>query len=117
MLPSAKTLDAWFPGHGKDIRNMLKANRSDILMLSHAARYYSGLGFNTIPTYLLRLTAINEIIGGSGIEYIGEGSNKNSPSFDYINTGDMYNPTIVRFSDGRYRVKCVADIIERGNYN
>lgn len=54
-------------------------------------------------------------IGTFGVEHVSAGQNKRSPAIDYLNTGDLYDLTLVRTND-RYRIACVGDMIERGNY-
>jgi len=59
-------------------------------------------------------------LGTFGVEYICGGYGKKSPSFDYLNTGDTYCPTIIYKYDGRKNPWCIAswgDIVERGNYD
>jgi hypothetical protein len=55
-------------------------------------------------------------LGTFGVEHIYRGSNKRSPSIDYLNTGDSYELTIM-YVRGRFRIGCWGDIVERGNYN
>ena len=50
-----------------------------------------------------------------GVEYIARGTNANSPSITYLNSGDPYTLTLLRVR-GRFRVGCWGDIVERGNY-
>lgn len=58
---------------------------------------------------------IDEILGTHGVEYISQGRNAKSPAITYCNTGDTYGTTIL-YVNGRYRVGCWGDIVERGNY-
>lgn len=51
-----------------------------------------------------------------GVEGMQEGNNQRSPGFDYLNTGDSYELTIM-YIRGRFRIGCWGDIVERGNYN
>ena len=58
---------------------------------------------------------ISEILGGYGYEYIFHGKNKKSPAIHYVNMGDTYETTVL-FVNGRFRVGCWGDIVEKGNY-
>lgn len=55
-------------------------------------------------------------LGTFGVEYIPAGSNKRSPAITYLNTGDCYDLTLM-YVNGRFRLGCWGDIVERGNYN
>jgi len=61
------------------------------------------------------MTAIDAELENYGCEYV-KGTGK-SLSFEYSNTGDSYDATIIRFSNGRYIVSSWGDIVERGNYS
>ena len=113
-MPSIKTLNRAFPGKGRVLRELLtsaaavRAHPAAIALEKHCFNH-PGLG-------LLRLYALNAEAGCCGVEYVAAGSNARSPAFEYLNTGDMYTPTIVRFHGGRYVVADVGTIIEHGNY-
>ena len=70
--------------------------------------------YNEPTNFSKKLEALNEIIGGYGSEGIF------SPDysiywclFDYVNTGDTYNVTIVRLTDQKkYIISSWGDIIE-----
>lgn len=51
-----------------------------------------------------------------GVEYIPQGHDKRSPAITYCNAGDPYTATILHVN-GRYRIGCWGDIVERGNYD
>lgn len=55
-------------------------------------------------------------VGTFGVEYVPEGNNSRSPAIDYLNSGDTYELTLL-YVNGRFRVGCWGDIVERGNYN
>lgn len=61
------------------------------------------------------LTEASEIMGFFETEYIAAGSNANSTAIHYVNTGDPYKTTLM-IVDGKFRVGCWGDIVERGNY-
>ena len=108
--PSRKTLEAAFPGKGKELRNVIDgtvnpAEYDSVIELCMRA-YHS-------PSYShMLLTAINEIIEGHGIEQIVPKDEGRHPSYDYINMGDCYNETILLRSDGRLIVSSVGAIAE-----
>lgn len=108
--PSRKTLEAAFPGKGKELRNVIdgtvnQAKCDSVIELCMRAYRH--------PTYShMLLTAINEIIEGHGIEHIRPKDEGRHPSYDYINMGDPYATTILLRSDGRLIVGCWGDIVE-----
>lgn len=54
--------------------------------------------------------------GTFGVEHIERGHNQRSPAIDYLNAGDTYSMTLL-YVNGRFRVGCWGDIVERGNYD
>lgn len=108
--PSRKTLEAAFPGKGKELRNVIDGT-------VNPAEYDSVMKINMAcwcgHTYSrMLLTAINEIIGGHGIEQIIPKDEDRHPWYYYINMGDSYNATILLRSDGRLIVGGWGDIVE-----
>ena len=108
--PSRKTLEAAFPGKGKELRELIVGD-------VHPDNYKSVRDLFSRcwhdPTYShMLLTAINEIIEGHGIEQIRPKDEDRHPSYDYINMGDTYAVTILLRSDGRLIVGCWGDIVE-----
>lgn len=63
-----------------------------------------------------RLERIDEILGTHGVEHIPEGHNALSPAIHYCNMGDTYATTILKVN-GRFRIGCWGDIVERGSYD
>lgn len=76
-------------------------------------RYNSSTGQWERP--FTRMERIDEILGTFGVEYIPAGRNAKSPAFHYCNAGDTYATTILEVN-GRFRIGCWGDIVERGNY-
>ena len=112
--PSIKTLESAFPGKGRILRKLLTCDKS---VLAHPAVIRLREQCCHRPSMAhMRMTALDAELETCGVEYIPKGRNQRSPAFDYCNTGDSYGITIVRFSDGRYRVSSWGDIVERGNY-
>ena len=119
MIPSKKALDAAFPGKGKVLRTLLESN--DAVRAHPAALAYDWVAHEQASLGLMRLHALDVELGGYGIEAVwhaGHGPETCSkpPAFEYVNMGDLYNTTIIRYPGGRYRISDVGSIIERGNY-
>lgn len=113
-LPSVKTLSDCFGSRAAEARRLLEWKHETFPYKSVQdliASYYNK------PSYQFRLmTALNEIGGFYGVEYIPHGRNKKSPSIHYLNSGDFYSCTLMILDDKRIVVGCVGDVIERGNY-
>ena len=109
--PSRKTLEAAFPGKGKELRKLIEGD--GVYPTDYdSVTSLEGHCFNS-PSYSHGLlTAINEIIEGHGIEQIRPKDEDRHPSYDYINMGDTYAVTILLRSDGRLIVGCWGDIVE-----
>ena len=105
-LPSIKKLESVFPGKGKNLRLLLESN--DAVNESPAVQKWVCQCYNPPKMREKRLCALNEAIEGYGIEAkFADG--EMWPFLEYINTGDLYSPTIYVLN-GRYKVGCVADI-------
>lgn len=115
MKPSIKTLERAFPGHGKTARLLLTSEKA---VREHPAAIARELECYNPPTLGdLRMTALNAELEMFGVEYVQGNGTHRSPSFEYLNSGDTYDTTIVRFLNPvRYRVTSWGDIVERGNY-
>lgn len=112
--PSIKTLDRAFPGKGKALRALLD---SAAAVRAHpAAIERDRTAYHPHQIGTLRMEALNAVAECYGVEHVEAGEHVNSPGFDYLNTGDTYTPTIIRFDGGRYIVADIGTIIERGNY-
>lgn len=111
MIPSEKVLEKTFPGKGKELRTLLTSN--DAVLAHPASVQLEKDCYSPPPMSYMRITALNAVLEGHGVEYV-QGERRNS-SFEYVNMGDPYEVTIVRFNDGRYRIACWSDIVERGN--
>lgn len=113
-IPSLKTLEAAFPTKGEVLRRLLTSEKA---VREHpAAVRRERECFNAPKLYDLRLHALNAELETYGVEYVQGNGTQRSPSFEYLNAGDTYNTTIIRFTDGRYRVGSWGDIVERGSY-
>lgn len=106
-MPSIKTLEQAFPDNAKAAREVLEMSRDDLE--NHpigAARVREC--YHAPMTYDLRLHILNSLGGFHGIEAI-EGTK--GEWCEYLNSGDMYAPTIIYWR-GRYRVQSLGDFIE-----
>ena len=63
-----------------------------------------------------RMAAIDKVLHTYGVEYTPAGHNSKSPAIYYCNAGDPYSTTMLKIN-GRFRVGCWGDIVERGNYD
>ncbi len=105
-LPSIKRLESFFPGKGKQIRHLLESDSA--VDESPAVVAWVKQCYHPPKMREKRLEALNEAIGGHGVEAVFDGDSL-WPRLEYINTGDLYNATIYRLN-GAYKVGCVADI-------
>ncbi len=113
-IPSRATLERAFPGKGAELRQALELTA---YVNAHPAAVELARRCHNPPRMAhKRLHVLNAILQGHGIEYVPQGHNARSPAFEYVNMGDTYSMTIVRFLDGRYLVTCWGSIVERGNY-
>lgn len=112
-LPSIKTLDAAFPGKGKELRLALEsiAYCDSLPVVQDLIRSC----YHRPSTSHRRMVALDSIAETMGVEYIAEGEGSKSPAIEYLNTGDTYTPTIL-YVNGSYRVGSWGDLVERGSY-
>ncbi len=118
MVPSINTIQQGLQvtrEQARTVRGILDGSISPALVSDQVVSLYRQT-YGQPDTYLVKLTAINEIIGGYGVEHAPAGRNAKSPAFDYVNMGDTYTTTIIRFGANRYRVIDWGTIVERGNY-
>lgn len=104
MAPSTKALKAAFPQLSDDGAEQIRA----------------AIGGRRLPfvawTPRTAMEEIDSILGTHGVEYIPAGHNAKSPAITYCNAGDAYATTIL-LVNGRFRIGCWGDIVERGNYD
>lgn len=68
----------------------------------------------------LKMEVANELCQTHGVEAIFRHSGDFWPAFEYLNAGDTYSTTLIRWCDGRSRRYVVGDwgsIVERGGYD
>lgn len=115
MLPSIKRLNLVFPDKGKELRQALEADRKTLLQHPAGAARLAEC-YHPPKTYDLRLHVLNTIAQACGVEYLPHAQDTMTESWgiDYLNVGDPYVLTIVRFNaSGLYRVACWGDLVER----
>lgn len=69
---------------------------------------------NTTPAHEEAMDLANDAIAGFGVETVDVPTRRGgTPSFQYVNTGDTYNPTLAYdMQSSRYRVTTYGDMIE-----
>lgn len=103
-LPSIKRIEQYFPGNGKQIRSVLES--VTVAESMPETKDWIRACFNRPKDWEIKLSAINEIIGGYGVEYEkGIGS--------FVNMGDTYATTIIRRAPNHYIVSDWGSIAER----
>ena len=117
MLPSIRTLENAFPGKGKELRRVLEMRRKELAEHPAGAARIAAC-WHPPKTYDVRLHVLNAVAETFGVEYIAHADDGyregEQYGIDYINTGDTYTPTIVRFAaTGTYQVRSWGDIVER----
>ena len=112
-LPSVKTLETAFPGKGRTLRRLLE---SDAAVSKHPAAAARRAECFHAPTLLdQRMHALNAEAETCGIEYIAHRNDSWREDFglEYLNTGDMYTPTLIfDYARDSWCVASWGDIIE-----
>lgn len=110
---TAAVRKAW-PDRADQILMIIRGTRA------HARTYPSAKrrddqSYHPHDTYLLKLDALSDVLGGFGAEGVPEG--RRSPAFDYVNMGDTYRTTILYIVDRAvWRVGTWGAVVEEGNY-
>ena len=115
-LPSTRTIESAFPGHGRELRRLLEdpsaARRHPAAVARRAECYHP-------PTFLDQLLhALDAEAEAHGVEYIAHRDdgfrNDEMRGLEYLNVGDPYTPTLIyNHSADTWRVCGYGDIIER----
>ncbi len=110
--PSIKKLKEVFGEHAKEAREILECKRST---KSYAdVKKWMDQCFNIPPWPERAMCALNQIAEAHGVEALWCEKDYYFPSYEYLNTGDAYTPTVIRNTGTHtFRVMCVADLIER----
>ena len=112
--PSQQALERAFPGKGKVLRELLTSNdavNAHTAVIALVARCCSRPSMSH-----KRMVAINAELETYGVEHVQGNGTTRTPSFEYCNTGDTYDTTIIRMQSGQYRVGDWGSIVERGSY-
>lgn len=120
MTPSVKAIRSAF-GLSTELAKQIKAimdGPSRVYLKTDDTRRgdvcYNGFAQQWERPYT-QLERIDAILGTFGVEYIPAGRGAKSPAIHYCNAGDTYATTILEVN-GRFRIGCWGDIVERGNY-
>jgi hypothetical protein len=110
ITPSIKSLRVITP----DIATAKQAKAIFLMSRSQLAETPAGAAriaecYHPPGTADLRMAALDALLGTHGVEGF---ETTRGESVLYLNAGDTYTPTIVRFR-GHYRVACWGDIAER----
>lgn len=101
--PSVKTLSQIHDAGHKRMREILKTRCINLTDLPECE------GFNAQSFWEYRMHALNTAARAFGVERYRSVCGRYW--FACLNTGDVYNPTVIYFG-GRYRVQSVGDFIE-----
>ena len=112
-LPSVRTLESAFPGHGRALRRLLEDDRA---VREHPAAIARRRECLHSPSLLdQRLHALNAEAETHGVEYIAhcDDSWRETLGLEYLNTGDPYISTLL-FDHLRrsWRVASWGDVVE-----
>lgn len=128
-IPSVKTLKQ-ITSYPRELRAVLACSkRSELVAMlesekpfkrSHFGGFVRTDGwqkscYNPPSFHDIKMSMADELCETCGVEYIPEGEGAKSPAIEYCNAGDTYAATLL-WVNGRYRVECYGDIVERGNY-
>lgn len=117
-LPSVKTLLILWPRENPISDETLDKAKRVRQLLERVKLNPSRYHLNWDDSHpLTALRSINTVMNGFGVEHVARGNNRQSPAFDYVNTGETYATTLVYFPQSEsFRVTSWGDIVERGNY-
>jgi hypothetical protein len=111
MTPSIKKLRDIFGDNAPDAKRILQMTRAQLLQLPAGAARAKEC-YHPPQIWDIRMTCLNELGGFSGVEGFDVTVRGERVGVEYLNAGDTYTPTLVRFN-GRYRVASWGDIAER----
>ena len=105
--PSIKTLQTIFGDKAKQAKSLLTMTREQLLATPVGAARFAEC-YCSQTTAEIRMACLNDLGEFHGVEHF---FTKKGDCL-YLNAGDTYTPTLVRFN-GAYRVSCWGDIAER----
>jgi hypothetical protein len=106
-LPSVRTLRAVFGDNAKDARKVLEMSFAELCETIHGAARIAEC-YHTPSVSDVRMHVLDALAGTHGVETF----DTRKGYCTYLNAGDTYAPTLVRFQ-GSYRVTTWGDIAER----
>ncbi len=110
MTPSVKTIEKYFPGKGKEIRNLLDGTRDP--KEYPAVRAWVSKCYNEPNRVEQILCAVDSVLGTHGVECIFKRGGIR-PLLDYCNTGETYNATIAyRHDTCNFVITSWGDFVE-----
>ena len=107
ITPSIKKLAEVFGDNAKQAKAVLLMTRKELLEHPAASARFAEC-YRPPQTWDLRMTVLNELAGTYGVEAF----ETSAGWCEYLNAGDTYAATLVRFK-GNYRIACWGDIAER----
>ena len=105
--PSIKTLRSIFGDNAKQAKALLTMNREQLMRTAVGAARVAEC-YHPPLTQDIRMECLNALGGFYGVECF----DTKKGLCMYLNAGDTYTATLVRFN-GAYRVTCWGDIAER----
>jgi hypothetical protein len=110
MYPTVKTLSAIFGDNAKEARAILegKKNPEDYPTVTQWVREC----YHSPSRSELKMAALNELGEFCGVEACFSRRSCTVPEFVYLNAGDTYAPTLVRYRSGTYRVTSWGEVVE-----
>lgn len=113
FAPSLARLEAVWPGKGQEIRDILHG-KVKLKQTYKSVRELCDASYN-VPSYEHKVfTALNEVIEGYGVEYLPDTRRPGHTYATYVNTGDVYNTTLLlREDSGCFQLTTWGDVVER----
>ena len=105
---SVKTLATIFGDNAKEAKKILTMPREELINLP-AVQQIRKDSWGPVQGWLLRMTALNALGEFHGVEVIVSSDEREYA--DYLNAGDVYNATLIRFN-GQWRVQTLGDFVE-----
>ena len=105
--PSIKALQALFGDNAKQAKALLTMNREQLLR-TPVGKARAAECYHAPSTQDIRMECLNALGHFHGVE----GLDTKKGECLYLNAGDTYTPTLVRFN-GAYRITTWGDIVER----
>jgi hypothetical protein len=110
MYPSVKTLSRIFGDSAEEARAVLEGKKAPE-DYPEVAQLVRGC-YNRPRLYELKMAALNELGESFGVEAVFSARSCVEPEFTYLNAGDAYAETLVRYRSGTYRVTSWGDVVE-----